>query len=257
MNKKLFLLGLVGAFALALAACKEKTKEENIKVTIPKETAVVEEIKEAKEEPAEPEVEGFSVKGEEVEDLPSIEEEPQKEPEEKEKLTFPNEAVLKEVRKAAEIPEGPIYAEDVADITELYLNGMNLTDISFLASFTSLADLDISENAIKDLTALSGLNELKALFADDNKISDLTPLKGHSKLEILCIDANKVTDLAPLSGLKKLNGLYAADNKITDLTPCLDMPSLEELDVSGNKISKEDVKKIEEKNIAIIYKKSE
>ena len=257
MNKKLFLLGLAGALVVALAACKEKTKEENIKVTIPKETVVVNEKAEAKEEPAEPEVEGFSVKDEKEEPLPEVEEEPEQQQEEKEELTFPNDEVLKEVRKAADIPEGPIYAEDVADVTELYLDGMNLTDISFLKDFTSLSDLDLSANDITDISALAGLKELKALFADDNKIKDLTPLSGHSKLEILCIDGNKVKDLSPLSGLKKLNGLYAADNKITDLTPCLDIPSLEELDVSGNKISKEDIKKIEEENIAIIYKKSE
>ena len=69
-------------------------------------------------------------------------------------------------------------------LTRLYLNDTNITDVSSLAALTNLIRLDIGDNPITDISALHTLTKLNRLYVDGTKITDLTALKDLSNLVI-------------------------------------------------------------------------
>ncbi len=60
----------------------------------------------------------------------------------------------------------------------LYASTCGLTDLSPLASVTSLICLNVSGNSINDISVISKLPNLKILNASYNKIADSTPVQG-------------------------------------------------------------------------------
>ena len=60
----------------------------------------------------------------------------------------------------------------------LYASTCGLTDLSPLASVTSLNCLNVSGNSINDISLISKLPNLKILNASYNKIADSTPVQG-------------------------------------------------------------------------------
>lgn len=116
------------------------------------------------------------------------------------------------------------------NVTKLDLNGAIFPDYGFLASFTELDDLNLSNSSITDLSSLSGLSKLTKLQLADTQITDIAPLGGLSQLWWLDISNCPVDpDLTILSCQDTLNVLYLYATPITDLTGLDKLCNLREL----------------------------
>ena len=83
-------------------------------------------------------------------------------------------------------------------LTELYLAGNSITDISLIGGLTGLNRLGLNDNRISDLSPLAGLINVKWINLHDNQISDLSPLTGLTNLTWLDITKNEISDFSPL-----------------------------------------------------------
>ena len=114
------------------------------------------------------------------------------------------------------------------------LNSKGLTEISLLAEFTFLTQLNISGNSIKDISPLAGLTKLTLLDISNNSVSDLTPVKGLVNLTELDILGNQIAVLDPLFPLVNLTILRMSSNNISDISCVRGMTGLVQLDVASN-----------------------
>ena len=108
------------------------------------------------------------------------------------KISFNDSNLKKEIRKVINKPKEDIYESDLENITELYLENNNISDISCLSNFSNLEILSIENNHISDISALSGLSNLKLLDIINNRISDISCLSNLSKLKSLFIYKNNI-----------------------------------------------------------------
>ena len=86
-----------------------------------------------------------------------------------------NDAALESaMREITEITDRPIMAFDVAEITELNLEGYGIRNIEALRCFPRLQELNLESNVIQDIDPLSQLVELRKLSGTTGSaISDL------------------------------------------------------------------------------------
>ena len=164
----------------------------------------------------------------------------------------------------------PIYNDDVAQITALYIVDRNNTSteenftayfeeesytvsgnsymISGSGSLTTLNDLQympflesvgIAFQAAADYSALASCTNLKSLsLIGDNLTSrDLTSIAGLTSLTELALGRNSIADLSALSGLTNLTSLGVWDNNLTSLSGIESLTGLTYLDFSDNQVS--------------------
>lgn len=135
---------------------------------------------------------------------------------------------------------------NIESTTELNLNHKDINDITLrmlapkLKQLTNLTNLYLAGNGLSDITPLSELNSLKVLFLGDNFIDDLTPLSGLTSLVSLDIHSNSIRDITPLSGLTDMLYLVLDDNYIDDLSPLSELTQLILLSLYDNQISDSD-----------------
>jgi len=134
---------------------------------------------------------------------------------------------LAEMVESGEIP---------ANVTHLYLQNNQISDVKPLSKLTELNELYLNVNQISDITPLSKLINLQHLELGCNEIADITPLSKLIKLQRLNLNDNKIKDTTPLSKLTKLQWLYLDNNKIANITPLSKLTKLQRLDLDNNKI---------------------
>ena len=105
---------------------------------------------------------------------------------------------------------------NLMQLTELYLNGNQIVDISPLAGLTELEGLDLRYNRIIDVSPIANLTQLNVLRLDNNRIVDISPLANLTQLTILWLDNNKIKDVRPLATLARLEILHIQANNITE-----------------------------------------
>lgn len=155
--------------------------------------------------------------------------------------------------------EGKIFLGDILSVTKLDLSHCGINDISELAAFKNLVELDLSFNTVQSLEPLTQLKKLKqidaqqcfgirfkrfvtafAIVATERSISVQSRF---NTVFIRCFPANSryqrhaVSDLSPISALSQLINLYADSNAISDLSPISNLSSLETLSLHGNDIT--------------------
>ena len=151
-------------------------------------------------------------------------------------ITFADENLEQAIREIIGKAEGPIYGTDVATISELLLEGRNISDLSPLSSLISLEWLRFADNPINDISSLSGLTNLNTLHFDKCSVSDITALSNLAKLETLTFSENSLSDIAALSNLTKLTKLLINTNSIVDITALSGLTDLTYLDLYENQI---------------------
>ena len=114
--------------------------------------------------------------------------------------------------------------------------GNYITDLTPLASLTTLMDLNVSGNQVTDVSPLRSLTSLIHLNLADNHVSDLRPLANLISLETLDLFDNEVESIVPLSGLKNLNQLILTHNHIGDISPLSGLTNLRTLWIKENPI---------------------
>ncbi|WP_052961215.1 MULTISPECIES: leucine-rich repeat domain-containing protein [Leucobacter] len=142
------------------------------------------------------------------------------------------------MRDALDIADpAPVTEGDMATVTSLICEGLEIVDISPLAYATGLTDLYLGENQIADVTPLASVTNLLVLQLGTNQVTDIGPLEGLTDLQWVELDHNQISDLGPLTELTNLDYLDVSSNAIIDLGPLSSLTALDSLDVSDNQIS--------------------
>lgn len=157
-------------------------------------------------------------------------------------VSFPDTVLEAKVRAALQIPEAPLTAANLAELTQLDLHldwqpqmdeSTQVHSLEGLQACLNLRELRIGFNEISDLTPLASLSELRTLDAGGNQISDLRPLSGLTQLAQLTLYGNPVQGIDALQGLTQMTDLHLGGVTLVDLTPlqgmtmlrCLYLPS--------------------------------
>lgn len=131
------------------------------------------------------------------------------------------------------------------DVTELYLSGLQLSEITALSNCRMLKRLDLSGNSISDLRPLMDLPALEWLDISGNPVSDLRPLMAMRSLQNLLAADDQITSLAPLSGLTELRELRLTNNQLDGLAPLSGLTKLETLDLENTRLNNEELPVLE------------
>ena len=159
------------------------------------------------------------------------------------------------VREALDKPEGELTSADLASLTRLEADDLNIeslaglehatalsyltlignpiSDVSPLASLTKLEELDLNGTSIGDagVASLSSLTNLTWLDLGGTSIGDagVAELTSLTKLEELNLHSTSIGDagVASLSSLTKLEELGLSNTSITDVSPLLSLTNLQ------------------------------
>ncbi len=126
---------------------------------------------------------------------------------------------------------------DMAKLTQLGVQGLNIRNLSGLERATNLTDLYLGTNAISDLMPLEDLTNLTTLTLTNNSISNLSPLSGLTNLTSLWLNGNSISNIKPLENLTNLIELKLGGNAISNLSPLARLTNLKELRLYNNSVS--------------------
>jgi internalin A len=91
--------------------------------------------------------------------------------------------------------------------------------LPLLGTATVLTQLFLRGNQISDVSSLKNFIGLKSLFLDNNRITDISPLANLPKLSTISLSGNPILDIAPLKPLKSLERLGLDSDQIIKLKP--------------------------------------
>ena len=138
-------------------------------------------------------------------------------------------------RKGIKDIKGLEFAQNLANL-HLGDEGNYITNLSPLATLTSLVSLNVEGNQIADISPLGSLTSLVHLNLANNSVSNLSPLANLVSLKTLDLFANEVKNVVPLSGLRNLRQLFLTYNHVEDINPLSELTSLRTLWIKGNPI---------------------
>jgi RNA polymerase sigma factor (sigma-70 family) len=152
---------------------------------------------------------------------------------------MPDPALRAAVREKLALPaDVPLTKDRMQGLRHLKAGGKRITNIKGLEFARNLVNLHLgsADNHITDLTPLATLTSLMDLNVGGNQITDLRPLVNLTNLIGLSLWNNQVTDVSPLRSLTSLVYLNLANNHVNDLSPLANLVSLETLDLTHNHI---------------------
>ena len=120
------------------------------------------------------------------------------EDEEREIVNFVDPNLEAAVREAIDIPDGPIYAQDMEALASLSAEGHSICDLTGLEYAVGLHSLNLNHNQVSDVLPITTLTDLTTLRLDANAIADVSALSNLTKLAELSLNGNWITDIGPL-----------------------------------------------------------
>jgi hypothetical protein len=133
------------------------------------------------------------------------------------------------VRTKIDKPEGDLTPEDVAGIEVLEAKDKGITSLSGLQHFTALRVLKVDENSgITDVSPLATITTLQEVFVNKCSITDLSPLAGLPNLFRLEFNNMSVTSLAAFEGHTGLRNIMCHSAQFTSIEQLPNLPNLEE-----------------------------
>ena len=131
-----------------------------------------------------------------------------------------------------------------ADVTELDLSGLGLSDISALSACRELKRLDLTGNKISDLSPLMDIPGLEWLCIKDNQVTDLRPLMALTALSSVNAEGNGLSSTVALGALSSLKELHLAENPLTDTSGLAKLKNLETLGLEETGLRDEDLENL-------------
>ena len=132
-------------------------------------------------------------------------------------------------------PGSLITAAEMATLTYLEADGMDIQNLEGLQFATNLEELRLRGNPLSDLSPLAGLTTLKEVEISGESLSDLSPLAGLVNLEGVGFWKTSISDLSPLAGLTKLRWLEFKNSPVSDLSPVAGLTNLKRLETYASK----------------------
>lgn len=155
-------------------------------------------------------------------------------------VSFPDAQQERAVRAVLGKSEGNVLRPELAEITELYFCGNQVTRSLDGVTLSPDGRLSISgaevllPGKIADLSLIGRMVRLERLALIHQPLNDLAPLNGLVLLKELYLSDNEISDLSSLSDLPSLAVLHIEHTKIYDLTPLESLPSLHTVTVSAD-----------------------
>jgi Leucine-rich repeat (LRR) protein/GTPase SAR1 family protein len=125
----------------------------------------------------------------------------------------------------------------LTNLTQLYFNSNQVSDISTLSALTNLTQLNFRSNHVSDISPLSALTNLTQLYFNSNQVSDISPLSALANLTQLYFNSNQVSDISSLSALINLTQLYFRSNQVSDISTLSALTNLTKLNFRSNQVS--------------------
>ncbi|RYZ07213.1 MAG: leucine-rich repeat domain-containing protein [Myxococcales bacterium] len=172
-------------------------------------------------------------------------------------LVFADPWLEDSVRRAANVPAGPIPRASVEGVGWLNVEDDRIASLVGLECVPHLQELSLRSSSLASLQTLGLLRELKRLilyrgpFSElsplaqlpltrliivQSDVTDLTPLAGLATLEHLQVQESPVQDLSPLASLTQLRTLNLSKCELDDISPLASLVKLESLDVASNRV---------------------
>lgn len=186
-------------------------------------------------------------------------------------ITLEDSVIEKIVRDKLQIGyNDPIYNDDIAQITELYIVSYSLAEsedeysvrlrkeeyiindsryqvsgpgivytLNDLCYMPFLSRVAVDYQPELDISALSSCTSIEelSLVGDNLNRTDITALGGLINLRKLNLGWNAIHDISPLSSLTGLTSLGIWGNQIRDLSPVAVLTNLEYLDFADNQVT--------------------
>ncbi|OLE96594.1 MAG: hypothetical protein AUG75_18635, partial [Cyanobacteria bacterium 13_1_20CM_4_61_6] len=121
----------------------------------------------------------------------------------------------------------------LTNLTNLYLSGPSVTNVTFLTNLMGLRFLGL-DNVAADFGPLVGLTNLTSLHLSGASISNLIFVSSLTKLTHLVLSGTQVADIGPIAGLTNLNHVDLQRNRITDVQSLIGLPALTFADLRMN-----------------------
>jgi len=150
--------------------------------------------------------------------------------EEDEVVTFVDDNLEAVVRQAIAKSEGPIYAQDMEQLTQFDAGASGISDLTGMEYATSLTILGLWSNRISDIAPLASLTDLTVLDLQNNQISDIAPLGNLTKLTSLFLTTNGIRDISPLvdnDGFSEGDEVHLSGNPLSSTSINIYIPELE------------------------------
>ncbi|OPH47873.1 hypothetical protein BC351_39330 [Paenibacillus ferrarius] len=121
-------------------------------------------------------------------------------------------------------------------LTTLYPKGKEkIKSLEGLEFALNLTDIYIDNQEITDVRPLQYLHKLKFIALSHNKIQNICPISNLSNLQKLLISNNEIERISCFSHLTSLTDLLASQNKIVDIASLAKLP-IKWLDIVGNPV---------------------
>lgn len=86
-----------------------------------------------------------------------------------------------------------------------------------LARVTTLEQLSLDGVGVSDLSFIAGLAELATLSVTGSPVSSLSPLAGLTRLQSVIVENTRVAELAPLGELARLSTINVSGSQVSEL----------------------------------------
>lgn len=126
----------------------------------------------------------------------------------------------------------------ISKVQFLYVQGLPLTDLSFLGKLNSLTTVELGGHSDENIMAtLPKLSKLTGLVVAKQQLANLEFLSKTPKLRTLGLNGTGIKDLSALKSLRSLRDLDLRDNAITSIPSGVLARSFENLALGSNPIS--------------------
>jgi len=119
----------------------------------------------------------------------------------------------------------------------LTLSFSNISNAYGVQYFTSITNLDLTNNNIDTLPDISTITGLQRFYASNNKLTALPSMAALTKLVDFQVSNNLLTALPNLSASTGLSFIYCQNNNIEQLPPLSQFPQLSVLDAGANPLN--------------------
>src|SRR5438128_1809258 len=150
-------------------------------------------------------------------------------------ISIPDSGLNAAIRDALQKPAGPLTAQDLLGLTNLYASGIGVRSLEGLEAAHNLTTLNLEYNELTSLTLPAGLTNLTTLNLGGNRLTDFAVLSALTSLTSLDVYYNQLTSLTLPAVLTNLTTLNLGDNQLTDFAFLSGLTSLTSLSLEGSR----------------------
>lgn len=116
-----------------------------------------------------------------------------------------------------------------------------------------IEDFELVSYGIETLDGVEHCKHVVTLDLSNNNIVDISELWSLDKLEELYLANNQVGYIDALCNLFRIRVIDLSGNQIDEISPLMELEKLEYVNLVGNKISIDEINKLKEKGVIVIY----